>query len=112
MTRRDRSFVVYAWTKGTHSHTLLHPPLRVFLEEGGGGFPSRMLTRWVSVKDESLCARCRRKTMPLPREALKTPNTPLTEILWFLGFSLGIGSGAGAGSSSSFPLSFLAVSGR
>ena len=32
--------------------TLLHPPLRVFLEEGGGGFPSRMLTRWVSVKDD------------------------------------------------------------
>ena len=32
--------------------TLLHPPLRVFFEEGGGGFPSRMLTRWVSVKDD------------------------------------------------------------
>ena len=52
MTRRDRSFVVYAWTKGTHSHTLLHPPLRVFLEREGGGVPSRMLTRWVSVKDD------------------------------------------------------------
>ena len=32
--------------------TLLHPPLRVFLEEGGGGFPSRMLTRWVSGRDD------------------------------------------------------------
>ena len=64
----------------------------------------------------SLCAGCRRKTMPLPRETLKTPNkllnTPITEILWFLGFSLGIGSGAGAGSSSSSALSLLAVNGR
>ena len=47
--RRDRSFVVYVWSKGTHSciHSFVY-----FLRREGGGFPSRMLTRWVSVKDD------------------------------------------------------------
>ena len=49
VTRRDRSFVVYVWSKGTHS--CIHPFV-YFLRREGGGFPSRMLTRWVSVKDD------------------------------------------------------------
>jgi len=40
---------VYVWSKGTHSciHSFVY-----FLRREGGGFPSRMLTRWVSVKDD------------------------------------------------------------
>ncbi len=49
--RRDRSFVVYVWSKGTHSRACIHSFV-YFLRREGGGFPSRMLTRWVSVKDD------------------------------------------------------------
>jgi hypothetical protein len=49
VTRRDRSFVVYVCSKGTHS--CIHPFV-YFLRREGGGFPSRMLTSWVSVKDD------------------------------------------------------------
>ena len=47
--RRDRSFVMYVWSKATHSciHSFVY-----FLRREGGGFPSRMLTRWMSVKDD------------------------------------------------------------
>jgi hypothetical protein len=49
VTRRDRSFVVYVWSKGTHS--CIHPFV-YFLRRESGGFPSRMLTRWASVRDD------------------------------------------------------------
>jgi len=49
VTRRERSFVMYLWSKGTHS--CIHPFV-YFLRREGRGFPSRMLTRWVSVKDD------------------------------------------------------------
>jgi len=52
VTRRDRSFVVYVWNKGTHSciHSFMY-----FLRREGG-FPSRMLTRLVSVKGDQVRA--------------------------------------------------------